>query len=481
MPEKQSFTRTIGFPAAISMVISGVIGSGIFMRPAQMAGQLGSPTLVLVAWVIAGIFSIFMIMTLAEVGAMMPATGGQYVFMEEMYGDFWAYLYGWANFAVINTASGAGITFICAQYAEYFFKLPRFSTVTEQSFVLHLPMIGDILPLENFGVKMLTLLLVTIFTIIAYRSTKFGGLVQVIFTVAKVLAITLLVFGLFFSGKGSLGNFVTESAVLRPATGFALMVAMVAACNGALQAYDGAYQIIYMAGEVKNPGKVLPRSLITGLFVCMIIYLAVTASMMYMMPVQDMATSSLVASDAAKIAFGTLGGGIIALLICLSVLGATNATVLSSPRITFAMANQGNFFKYAGKVHPAFKTPSNALLLHLFVMALMVVSGSFDILADMYIFIVWVFNLMLLYGVFILRKKMPNAERPYKVWGYPWMPILVILFNVFYLVVMLYNDISNYISGKTHIMNSVFGLVLTAIGIPLYWYFKMRQRKEAQQ
>jgi APA family basic amino acid/polyamine antiporter len=477
MNSTKSLNRTIGISTAMSVVISGVIGSGIFMRPAEMAGLLGSPVLVLATWVIAGVFSIFSIMVLAEIGAMMPATGGQYVFMEKMYGDFWAYLYGWANFAVINTASGAGITFICAQYAQYFFKLPRFSTEVEQSVVWHVSLIGDILPLEDFGVKMLTILLLIICSFIAYRSTKLGGRVQVFFSAAKVLAIILLVGGLLFSGKGDTSNFITNAPLIEP-TGFMLLLALVAACNGALQAYDGAYQIIYMAGEVKNPGKTLPRSLILGLFICMIIYMFITAAMMYILPVQDMAASKLVASDAAKVAFGAIGGGIIALLICLSVLGATNSTILTAPRLTFAMSNHRNFFLWAGKIHPKFQTPGKAIMLHLIWMIFMVVSGSFNILADMYIFIVWVFNIMLMYGLFILRKKMPGAERPYKVWGYPWMPILVIFFNAFYLVVILYNDITNYINGKTHIMNSVFGLALTASGIPLYWYFKKKYRSK---
>ncbi len=475
MGSTKSFNRTIGFSTAISVVISGVIGSGIFMRPAEMAGLLGSPMLILLTWIIAGVFSIFSIMVIAEVGAMMPATGGQYVFMEKMYGDFWAYLYGWANFAVINTASGAGITFICAQYAEYFFKLPKFSPQVEQSVVLHVPLIGDILPLENFGVKVLTVLLVILFSFIAYRSTKLSGSIQVVFTIAKVLAIVMLVGGLFFSGNGNYSHFITNSPTLVPA-GFALVVAMVAACNGALQAYDGAYMLVYMAGEIKNPGKTIPRSLILGLLVCMIIYMLITAAMMYILPVQDMAVSQLVASDAARIAFGTIGGGIIALLICISVLGPTNTTILSAPRLTFAMANHSNFFSWAGKIHPAFNTPGKAIILHLVWMILMVFSGSFNILSDMYIFMVWVFNIMLMYGLFILRKKMPGAERPYKVWGYPWMPIITILFNAFYLLIILYNDINNYLNDKTHIINSIFGLALTATGIPLYWYFKKRKK-----
>lgn len=257
-----------------------------------------------------------------------------------------------------------------------------------------------------------------------------------------------------------------------------MIVAMVAACNGALQAYDGAYMIVYVAGEVRNPGKVLPRSLITGVAVCIAIYIAITAAMMYILPVQSMASSSLVAADATRNVFGVVGGGIIAFLICLTVLGATNCSILSPPRITYAMAREKNFFSWAGKIHPKYNTPANAIWLHLLWMIPLIFSGSFYILADMYIFIVFVFNIMLMYGLFILRRKMPDAERPYKVWGYPWMPVLVLLVNAFYLAVMLYNDINNYITGKTHIINSVFGLALCALGIPLYWYFNRKKKQE---
>lgn len=479
MSTQQGFKRTIGLSTAISVVVSGVIGSGIFMRPAEMAGLLGSPILVLLTWLIAGIFTLFSIMVLAEIGAMIPATGGQYIYMEKMYGGFWAYLYGWANFAVINTASGAGITFIFSQYAQYFFKLPSFPPAVEHSLVVHIPMIGDILPLEDFGTKLLTLFTVIVFTLISYRSTKLSGAVQVVFSVAKVLAIILLVGGLFLSGKGSAQNLTTDAVSIKPA-GIALLFAFVAALNGALQAFDGGYMIVYMAGEVKNPGKVLPRSLISGLLVCLVIYVAITAAMMYILPVGTMATSSLVAADAARNAFGAVGGGIIAFLICLSVLGTTSCTVLSSPRITYAMAEKKNFFSFAAKIHPRYNTPAAALFLHLIWMSVLVFSGSFYILADMYIFVVFVFNIMLVYGLFILRRKMPDAEWPYKVWGYPFVPAFVVIFNAFYLVVMLYNDIHNYITGKTHIINSVFGLLLCAIGIPLYWYFKRQKTVEAK-
>ena len=480
MPQQHpDFKRTIGLSTATALIITTIIGSGIFMRPAEMAALLGSPVLIFFVWVIAGLFTMLSVMVLAEVAAMIPETGGPYAFMRHMYGDFWSYLYGWAAFAVINCAGGAGIAFITSQYLEYFFTLPRFSPEVEQSVVLHIPMVGDLLPLHNFGVKTLTIILLCILTFISYRSTKTTGFLMKLFSAAKVAAIILLVGGLFVSGKGSFSNFIQSSEIIRPA-GFALVTAVVAACNGALQAFDGCSNMLYVTGEIKDPGRNIPKSLFIGLSACIAIYLIINAAMIYVLPVDKMAASSLVASDAATIAFGVIGGGLIAFLISFSVLGTTASNVFTPPRMTFAMARDGQFFKAAGKVHPKFHTPGNALLVHLGVMIVMVLSGSFFILADMYIFIVWTFNLMLMIGLFILRKKMPGKERPYRVWGYPWVPIIVILFNAFYLIITLVDDIQNYLEGKTRLMNSVFGIVVTAAGIPLYYYFRRKYKNKTE-
>lgn len=475
MAHEQGFPRTIGLTTATALVITSIIGSGIFMRPAEMAGLLGSPLLLMLVWIIAGVFTLLSIMVIAEIAAMVPETGGNYAFMRHMYGDFWAYLYGWSAFSVVNGAGTAGIAFISAQYAEYFFTLPRFSTEIENSVIFHIPMVGDIFPLENFGVKILTVITLCIFTIISYRSTKTSGLLQSVFSAAKVAAIILLAGGLFFSGNGHFSNFIESSAIIKP-EGFALVAALVAASNGALQAYDGCNNMLNITGEIKEPGRNIPKSLFLGLSACILIYLLINAAMMYVLPVDKMAGSSLVASDAATAAFGVTGGGLIAFLICLSVLGTTSANIFTPPRMTFAMAQNDRFFRMAGKVHPRFQTPGNALLVHLGLMIVMVLSGSFFILTDMYIFIVWAFNLMLMAGLFILRRKMPERERPYKVWGYPWMPLLVIVFNAFYLIITLVDDIQNYIEGKSRLMNSVFGVAVTALGIPLYWYFRWKYK-----
>ncbi|MEK7224495.1 MAG: amino acid permease, partial [Bacteroidota bacterium] len=253
-----SLAKKIGFWTATSIIIGSIIGSGIFKNPSDMASQLGSPVWLTVVWVIAGVFTLFGALVYAELGAMMPETGGIYVYFKKMFGDFVAYLYGWAAFAVINTASVAAIAFVCAYYSDFFLDLPRFEAVTEQSVVWHIPFIGDLHPLENFGVKSLAVVLVLIFTFINYLSTKAGSSFQLISTIVKVAVIALLVLGIFISGNGSFQNFVVAE---NPKQGAALLSGIIAAMTGAFFAYDGWINIASMAGEVKQPQKNIPKSL----------------------------------------------------------------------------------------------------------------------------------------------------------------------------------------------------------------------------
>lgn len=469
-----SFQKTIGLWTAISIVVGSIIGSGIFVRPAMMAAQLGSPSMILIVWVVAGIISMFGGMINAEMSTMFPQTGGQYVFLKNIYGDFFSFLYGWAAFAVINTAAVASIGFVFSQYMEYFIHLPRFAPEIEKSFILHLPFIGNIFPLENFGVKALTILLVTVLTFINYFSTKSGGRLQFIFSAVKIICIIFLVLGIFIFGHGSFQNFITDSTVIKPA-GIAMVAAFAAATTGAFNAYDGWNNITFIAGEIKNPQRNIPLSLFTGIGICILCYVLVNEACLYVLPVDEMATSSLVASDAMSKVMGTIGGGVIAAMICISTFGCTGANILATTRVTYAMAQEKKFFTWAGVTHPRFYTPGNALLLHLLWTCVFILSGSFEILADMFVFITWIFYGFISFGIFILRKKMPDAERPYKVWAYPFIPVIFLLFTGYYIVTVLYSDITNYMNGDAPIIKSVFGLVLTAAGIPLYWYFKRRK------
>jgi APA family basic amino acid/polyamine antiporter len=446
------------------------------MKPALMASQLGSPGILLLVWIVAGLFSLFGAMIMGEIAAMLPETGGQFVFLKEMYSDFMAYLLGWAAFIVINTAGVAAIAFIFSKYFEFFIPLPRFSPEVEHSILLHIPFVGNIFPLEDFGVKSLTILLIIFLTFINYRSVSSSNKVQVIFTLAKVAALIFLVVAIFSSGKGDTAHFFQSSSTFS-LTGFPLAVAFIAATSGAFAAYDGWGNLASVAGEIINPGKNIARSFIIGMCLCMGVYLLVNLAYLYVLNVDAMAGARLVAANALQVSVGGIAAGLISAMIMISSFGATNVNVMACPRITFAMARDGYFFNWAGRIHPRFQTPGNALWLHAGWSSLLVISGSFDMLTDMFVFVSWIFYGIIALGLIILRKKMKDAPRPYKVWGYPVVPALFILFALFYLCLTVYNDVKNYTEGKSPIINSLLGLGLTLAGVPFYFYFRRKGRR----
>ncbi len=466
----EKLERTLGLSSTISIVAGGIIGSAIFMKPALMASQLGSPLLLLAVWVIGGGITFLGALTNAEAAAMMPETGGQYIFFQKMFGDFTAFLYGWAAFAVFNTAGNASIAYVFSIYAEYFIHLPRLPKETEHLFSVYMPGIGTIFPLENIGVKSLTILLIWFLTFINYRSTHSADRVQILFSVLKIGSMVFLVLGIFIFGDGSASHFVQSS----PHTGTVLLLALVTATSGAFWGYEGWNNITFMAGEIKNPQKNIPLGLLMGLLIVIVMYCLLNLAYIYALPIDAIASSSFVVSDAAPKAFGFGAGALIALMVMISTFGATNGNVLATARVTFAMAQEKRFFPIIAKIHPKFKTPGNALILHGIWTSMLVMSGSFDTLTDMLIFVTWIFYALSAVGVMVLRKKAPNAVRPYKTWGYPYVPLAFISIASFFLVVTLYNDITNYLNGITPLINSLFGLALTAMGIPLYFYFKRK-------
>src|SRR5215467_427803 len=230
--------KTIGLWSAISIVIGSVIGSGIFMKPATMASQLGSPLLLIVVWIFAGIISFFGGMVYSELGSMYPSTGGSYVYIQKMYGDFIAFLYGWSTIAVINTAAVAAIAFVCAEYCGYFFHFPHFSAATEQSIHLHIPLVGNIFPLQNFAVKLLAILIITGLTIANYISVRYGNAINFLTTTVKIIAFVLLILGILLFGHGNIKNLITSSPRFKLA-GWSLLGAFMAAMTGAFACYDG--------------------------------------------------------------------------------------------------------------------------------------------------------------------------------------------------------------------------------------------------
>lgn len=467
----------LGLFTTTMLVIGGVIGSGIFRKPGIMAGQVGSPEILLGVWVLAGLITLIGALTNAEVAAMIPATGGQFLFFERMYGRFFAYLYGWSVFAVIQTGSIAAVAYVFAEYATQFIPLPELHGPAA-AFAIHVPFIGDVTPLKEIGVKGLAALLILLLTAVNYLGVKLGGAVQSFFTLAKIAGMLLLVLAAFLMPNGgSAANLVTPGTLARP-EGLALVAAIAAAMQGAFWAYDGWNRITFVAGEVMNPQRNLPRSLFIGMSLSMAIYVTMNLAYAWVLPIDAMAQSKLVAADVAEKCISG-GGRWIALVVMISTFGATNAIILASARVYFSMARRGVFPAFLGNAHPRFHTPAASLVVQGVWSVLLLFSGTFDTLTDTLIFVSWVFYGASAYGVIVLRRKEPDTARPYRVPGYPWLPWVFVVFSAAFLAMTIYNDVTSYqaaaAAGKPALINCAFGAALMLLGAPVYWFYRTRR------
>jgi basic amino acid/polyamine antiporter, APA family len=473
---------TLGLFTTVMLTVGGVIGSGIFRKPGLMAGQVGSPGLLLVVWLVAGTMTLMGALTNAEAAGMMPETGGQYVYFERMFGPFFAYLYGWAVFVVIQTGSISAVAYVFAEYATQFVRLPELSAATVAATTVHVPFIGDVAPLAEVGVKGLAGALVLLLTAVNYLGVKLGGVVQNVFTIAKLGAMALLFLGAFLLPTGGIvENFFTASAVVHP-TGLALVAAMAAAMQGAFWAYDGWNKLTFIAGEVKEPQRNIPLGLGVGMLLVIAIYLLMNLAYSYVLPVDAMAGSKLVAADVAEKCFRG-GGRWIAAAVMVSTFGTANSVILASARVYFSMARRNVFPRFLGRVHPRFHTPGASLVVQGIWSTLLLFSGTFDTLTDTLIFVSWIFYAAGAYGVMVLRRREPEAPRPYKVPGYPAVPALFIGFAIVYLLLSIRNDVADYraavAAGQPAMIRSAFGVGLVLLGVPIYWYYRRREAAPA--
>ena len=466
---------TLGLVTTTTLVVGGVIGSGIFRNPSAMAGFLHSPELLLGVWILAGLVTMFGALTNAEVAGLIPATGGQYHYFRVMYGDFMAFLYGWALFAVIQSGSIASITFVFAEYFNSVIPLWELDASISESWRIALPF-ATLYPLKQIGIKLLTFATVFVLTIINAIGVREGGRVQVVFTTAKVAAILFLIAVVFTSSQGTLTNVTAPSAMAVP-TGTALLFALAMAMNKALWSYDGWNNLTYVSGEVRDPQRTIPRALMIGTAICVGVYALINVAYLYILPIDALSGSTSVASDAARIVLGPFGGAFVSIAVMISTVGTSNGTILASSRVYYAMAKEKRFFAPAADVHPRFSTPMTSLWMQLAWTTVLIFSGTFDMLTDMLIFVSWGFYALGAYGVFILRRRMPDAVRPYKTWGYPVVPIVFIVFAITFLVFTIVSDINNYRNGDSPIINSLWGLILLGTGVPLYWWFKRTDRR----
>ncbi|MGE5431468.1 MAG: APC family permease [Syntrophomonadaceae bacterium] len=460
----QELVRGLNLLAAVMIVIGSMIGSGIFRKPATMAGQLLSPELLLLVWIIAGVVSFIGALTNSEISGMISETGGQYAYFRAMYGDFTAFLYGWATLSVIQTGSQAAIAYVFSEYLGYFFKFPHFSKEIEQ-FAVYMPLVGDIFPLRDFGTKAVAILTIGFLTIVNYIGVVFGGAVQTVITIIKIASIILLSLLILLVGQGAFSNVYTGFNI--PAQpGHSILSMMGLALAGAFWAYDGWNNVTFVSGEIKNPKRNVPLALLIGTFAVVVIYVLINIAFLYVLPIDRMSKSPLVAASAAEIIFGSIGASIISIAVIISTFGALNGSILATARVMFAMARTKLFFKSLGWVHEKYKTPYVSLAVMGAWSGVLVLTGSFDIITDYVMFAAWLFYALGAFGVFILRRKMPDAPRPYKVWGYPFTPAIFVIFSLIFLLNTLISDTQN----------AKMGLVLVLSGIPLYFYMKWKTK-----
>ena len=436
--------RVLGFWDIIGIIVGGVIGSGIFIVPAEVAREVRAPLLILAVWVVGGLLSFFGAVSSSELGAAYPHAGGIYIYLREAYGPLIAFLFGWTLFLVID--SGAIATLAVAfstSYLNHFFQL------------------------SDLSAKLISVAVIVFLCAINYVGVKTGAFVQNLLTVIKfaaLIGICGLVF--IFAKDGHVSNF------FQPAPGrFSLNllrqfgVAMIAT----LWAYKGWEAATYSAGEVRKPEKNLPLGLLIGTMICVVIYLLTNLAYLYVVPAGTIANSPKIARDVMNLVVGPIGASLIAFIILFSIVGAANANVLTSPRVYFAMARDGLFFKKVAEVHPRFQTPHISIILLGIWSSILSLTGTFEQLFTYVIFGEWIFFGLMVAAVIILRKKRPDLPRPYKTWGYPVTPIIFVLAALLISLNSLINSFGNAFRG----------LFIILLGVPVFLYWKKKQKMSA--
>jgi len=454
-PEEQAgqyeLKRALGIWSAAAIVVGTVIGSGIFLVPNTMVKNVGSPGMVFAVWIFGGILTLFGALSYAELAAALPEAGGEYVYLREAYGPLWGYIYAWTQMGVAKSGSIATLA------TGFFIYLANFRPELQNVWmVVPLPL-GHQLEIR-YG-QLLAMSVIALLALINYFGVKIGGNVQVVVTVIKVgLIAAIIVIGLG-SGHGALSNY--QTSIPSPG-GFA---GFFAALVAALWAYDGWNNVTMVASEVTKPQRNLPLALIIGTSAVIGIYLLTNLAYFYVLPADAVASTDRVAGEMMRRILGAPGAGAVSIAAMISIFAALNGSILSGSRVPFAAARDGLFFRRVAHVHPIHKTPSVSILGLNAWAALLVLSGTYDQLYEYVIF-----SSVILYGmataaVIVLRFKRPDMPRPYRTVGYPVVPVVFILGVASLVVSRLVNKPEE----------SLKGLVIIAIGLPFYWYWKHKQ------
>lgn len=475
MNNTTNFKPTLGLFAATMIVAGSMIGSGIFIVSADITRNVGSAGWLIGVWLITGFMTLIAALSYGELSAMFPKAGGQYVYLKESYNPLVGFLYGWSFFSVIQTGTIAAVGVAFCKFAGYFFPSLE---LTDANILLQ---VGTV---KIYFAQIVSILLIVFLTYINTKGIKGGTLIQTVFTVTKLLSLFgLVVFGLLMA-KGDVwhanwvngwhmqrmtaGTAGTTSTIFMPLMGAAAVGAIAASMVGSIFSSDAWNNVTFIAGEIKNPKRNIGLSLFLGTMIVSVIYISANIMYLSVLPLHDIAFADAdrVAVTASNVIFGNAGTYVIAVMIMISTFGCNNGLILAGARVYYTMAQDGLFFKKAAVLNKN-AVPGWALWAQCIVASLLCLSGKYGDLLDMVSFVVVIFYVLTIIGIFILRKKMPDAERPYKAFMYPVLPALYVLMGTAFCVMLII-----YKPNFTWP-----GLIITLIGIPLY-YIAVSNRKK---
>jgi basic amino acid/polyamine antiporter, APA family len=437
----EQLPRRLGLWATTAVVVGTIIGSGIFRVPAAVAAAVGSPSAIMLVWILGGVISLCGALALAELAAALPQSGGVFVYLRQAYGPLIAFLFGWTQL-FLAPASVAGISLVFAEY------------------------LSTVVPLSPTGVRAVAALVLLLVGAAGYRSVRGLGTFIGAASVAKVAAIATLVLAAFLLGDGDAGSLGRGVPAAAEAHWSGMGLALVAA----LWAYNGIHDMICVAGEVKDPGRVLPRALVAGVATVVVVYLAANAAYLYVLPFETLKASPLVASDTMVRVLGATGARAVAIMVMVSTLGAICGLGLAVPRIFYAMAREGLLFAPLARVHPRFQTPHVAVVFHTGVSLACVWSRSFEQLTEAFVLGTWPFLALAAAGVMVLRRNQPSLPRPYLTPGYPAVPIIFITGTL-------------WVVGSALVarpVSTLAGIGMTLLGVPVYLVWKGAGRRGAR-
>ncbi len=423
--------RRLTLGDSIAIVVGVMIGGGIFLVPNLVARSVPSVPMIMAVWVFAGAISFLGALACAELGAAFPSTGGQYVFLREAYGPLAGFLCGWSFFTVARSAQVAWLSVVFAIYVSYF------------------------VPLSSVSSKLLSLAVLALFMAVNYRGVRLGAILQKSFTLAKLVGAAIIIGAALLLG----GRVQHHAVVGHPAISLAGFGVALISC---LLAYDGWVQLSFVAGEIRDPQRNVVRALVIGTLGVTAVYLLANAAYLRVMSVPEIAASSHVGADAAGRVLGTAGGSVVSLIILVSILGTLNGCFLTIPRVYFAQATDGLFFRRFAEVHPKYGTPGFAIVAQGAWAALLLLTGSYETLIDYTLFGIWVFYGLMIGAVMVLRRTQPDLPRPYRMWGYPVTPVIFLAITVWFLGNMLVTRPGPAWAG--------LGLMLT--GVPAYFIWQ---------